>query len=79
MSPCPFPTTITITPRAPLIASCAFVLSDPADRLCVLDVIIKDRTFRLIGVYGPNVVSVLPKFFRRIELRNLSGRLEHRP
>ena len=50
-----------------LDASCALVLSDPAGRLCVLDVTIKDKAFRLIGVYGPNVTSELPPFFRRIE------------
>ena len=50
-----------------LDASCALVLSDPAGRLCVLDVTIKDKAFRLIGVYGPNVTSELPAFFRRIE------------
>ena len=50
-----------------LDASCALVLSDPAGRLCVLDVTIKDKAFRLIGVYGHNVTSELPAFFRRIE------------
>ena len=50
-----------------LDALCALVLSDPAGRLCVLDVTIKDKAFRLIGVYGPNVTSELPAFFRRIE------------
>ena len=50
-----------------LDASCALVLSDPAGRLCVLDVTIKDKAFRLIGVYGPNTTSELPAFFRRIE------------
>ena len=34
---------------------------------CVLDFTIKDKAFRLIGVYGPNVTSELPAFFRRIE------------
>ena len=34
---------------------------------CVLDVTIKDKAFRLIGVYGPNVTSELPAFSRRIE------------
>ena len=46
-----------------LIATCALVLSDPAERLCVLDVTIKDKAFRLIGVYGPNAGSELPAFF----------------
>ena len=50
-----------------LDATCALVLSDPVGRLCVLDVTIKDKAFRLIGVYGPNVTSDLPAFFRRIE------------
>ena len=50
-----------------LDASCALVLSDPSGRLCVLDVTIKDKAFRLIGVYGPNVTSELPAFFWRIE------------
>ena len=50
-----------------LDATCALVLSDPAGRLCVLDITIKDKAFRQIGVYGPNVTSELPAFFRRIE------------
>ena len=50
-----------------LDATCALVLSDPAGRLCVVDVTIKDKAFRLIGVYGPNACSELPAFFRRIE------------
>ena len=50
-----------------LDATCALVLSDPAGRLCVVDVTIKDKAFRLIGVYGPNATSELPAFFRRIE------------
>ena len=50
-----------------LVATCALVLSDPASRLCVLDVTIKDKAFRLIGVYGPNAISEFPAFFRRIE------------
>ena len=44
-----------------LIATCALVLSDPVSRLCVLGV-------QLIGVYGPNVSSELPAFFRCIGL-----------
>ena len=47
-----------------LDATCALVLSDPVGRLCILDVTIKDKAFRLIG---PNVTSELPAFFRRIE------------
>ena len=27
----------------------------------------KDKVFRLIGIYGPNVTSELPAFFRHIE------------
>ena len=50
-----------------LDATCALVLSDPAGRLCVLDVTIKDKAFRLIGVLGPNATSELPAFFRRIK------------
>ena len=50
-----------------LDASCALVLSDPAGRLCVLDVTIKDKAFRLVGAYGPNATSELPAFIRRIE------------
>ena len=50
-----------------LDASCALVLSDPAGRLCVLDVTIKDKAFRLIGVWGLNATSELPAFFRCIE------------
>ncbi len=33
----------------------------------MVDVTIKDKAFRLIGVYGPNATSELPAFFRRIE------------
>ena len=50
-----------------LIATCALVLSDPAGRLCILYVTIKDKAFRLIGVYGPNANSEQPAFFRRIK------------
>ena len=50
-----------------LDATCALVLSDPTGRLCVLDVTIKDKAFRRIGIYGPNAASELPAFFRRIE------------
>ena len=66
-----------------LVATCALVLSDPVGRLYVLDVTIKDKALRLIGVYGPNATSELPAFFRRIEPyvipSNFSGRLERRP
>ena len=50
-----------------LDATRALVLSHPADRLCVLDITIKNKTFRLFGVYGPNATSELLAFFRRIE------------
>ena len=50
-----------------LKATCSLVFSDPAGRLCVLDATIKDKAFRFIGVYGPNVTSELPEFFQRIE------------
>ena len=40
---------------------------DPAGRLCILDVIIKDKAFQLNGVYGPDAISELPAFFWRIE------------
>ena len=50
-----------------LDAQCALVLSDSSGRLCVLDVTIKDKAFRLIVVYGPNATSELPAFFRHIE------------
>ena len=50
-----------------LVATCALVLSDPAGRLCILDVTIKDKAFRLNGVYGPNAISELPAFFWCIE------------
>ena len=50
-----------------LNATCTLVLSDPAGRLCVLDVIINNKAFRLIGVYGPNDPSELPDFFRRLK------------
>ena len=50
-----------------LDATCALVLSDLAGSLCVLAVTIKDKAFRLIGVYGPNATSELPAFSRRIE------------
>ena len=50
-----------------LDATCALVVSDPAGRLCILDVTIKDKAFQLTGVYGPNATSELPALFRRIE------------
>ena len=51
-----------------LVATCSLVLSDPAGRLCVLDVtIVKDKALRPIGVYGSHATSELPTFFRRIE------------
>ena len=50
-----------------LNASCALVLSDLAGRLCVLDITLKDKTWRLIGVYEPNANCELPNFFRHIE------------
>ena len=50
-----------------LVATCALILSDPAGRLCVLDVTIKDKEFQLTGIYGPNATCELPAFFRRIE------------
>ena len=50
-----------------LVATCALVLSDPAGRLCVLDVTIKDKAFQLIGVYGPNATSELSAFIWRIK------------
>ena len=50
-----------------LVTTCALVLSDPAGRLCVQDITIKDKAFRLIGVYGPNAISELPAIFRCIE------------
>ena len=50
-----------------LVATCALVLSDPVARLCFLDVTIKDKAFRLMGIYGPNATSELPPFFRCIE------------
>ena len=69
-----------------LDATCAHILSDPADRLCVLDVTIKHKAFQLIGVYGPNAASDLPAFFPAhlavrdtIKAGNFSGRLELRP
>ena len=57
-----------------LIATCALVLSNPAGRLCVLDVTIKDKAFRLIGVYGLNVSSEHPAFFRRIGLYGIPSK-----
>ena len=69
-----------------LDATCALVLSDPAGRLCVVDVTIKDKAFRLIEVYGPNSTSELPAFFPAhravrcsVKAGNFSGRLERRP
>ena len=50
-----------------LDATCALVLSDPVGRLCILDVIIKDKAFRQIGGYVPNVNSELPAFVQRTE------------
>ena len=50
-----------------LDASCDPCYLDPEGRLCVLDVTIKGRAFRLIGVYAPNSQVELAAFFRRIE------------
>ena len=41
--------------------------SDPASKHSFLYVTIKDKDFRFIGVYGPNIHSKLPYFFRRIK------------
>ena len=57
-----------------LKASCTLVFSDPQGRLCVLDITIKGKVFRLIGVYGPNTKSELPDFFRGIEPYMTSAR-----
>lgn len=38
-----------------LHAACDLVFTDPAGRLCILDVTIKDKSLRLIGVYAPNL------------------------
>ena len=46
-----------------LISTCTLVLSDPSGKLCILHVTIKDKVFRLIGVYGPTVVSELSALF----------------
>ena len=54
---CPSQHILMVVPEVSLDATCALVLSDPAGRLCVLDVTIKDKAFRLIGVYGPNATS----------------------
>ena len=48
------------------ITTCALVHSDPTGRLYILDVTIKDKVFRLIGVYGPNISNELTAFFRSI-------------
>ena len=45
-----------------LFVSCVLVVSDPVNRLCVLDVIIKDKVWQLIVVYEPNANSKLPDF-----------------
>ena len=50
-----------------LVATRVLILLDPAGRLCVLDVTIKDKAFRLIGVYRTNATRELPTFFRRIK------------
>ena len=39
-----------------LVTMCTLIFSDPADRLGVLDVTIKNKAFQLIGVYGPMLV-----------------------
>lgn len=37
-----------------LDAICVLTFTDPADRLCMLDVTIKDVALHLTGVYAPN-------------------------
>ena len=57
-----------------LISMCTLVLSDPASRLCILDVTTKDKAFRLLWLYGSDAVRELPTLFRRIEPYMTSSR-----
>ena len=45
------------------VCSCSF---GSGGQIYILDVTIKDKTFRLIRVYGPNASNELPAFFRHI-------------
>ena len=62
--------------------TCSLVFSYPAGRLCVLDVTIKEKVFRCIGIYGFKEVST---FFGAsalcdvIEVDSLSWILKRRP
>lgn len=44
-------------------AASALVFTDPAGRLCVLDITIKYKSFRLIEVYAPNKYMKRPDCF----------------
>ena len=50
-----------------LKATCSLVFADPAGRICVVDITIKEDTFRLIGVYAPNCQAERISFFQRID------------
>ena len=51
-----------------IILTSTLVLSNTAGRFCILDITIKEKMFRLIGVNWPNATREFPNFFRRIEL-----------
>lgn len=48
-------------------AVCVLVFADSARRYCLLDLTIKDKAFRLVGVYAPNKHAERTDLFWRIE------------
>lgn len=53
----------------------ALVIADPTSRLCVLDVNIKDKSLRLVGVYALNDHAERPDLLRQIETFSTSRRV----
>lgn len=49
-----------------LDVTCSLVLTDLAERLCMLDVNIKEKVFRVIGVYAPNDYRKCEAAFQQI-------------
>lgn len=49
-------------------AVCALVFTDPVDRLCVLDITIKNKALHLIRAYMPSDHAGYPDLFWQIEL-----------
>ena len=54
--------------RSDLHTACSLVIVDSVGWLCTLDVTIKEKEFRFIGVYMTNIKSEFPDFFQLIDL-----------